>query len=401
MMLLRVVFLLLVSASVFANDSTLNNEIKSIIEKHRPLNGGIVPSNIKEKLGVTHVDGRYFFTNEPFMIEGAKKTDSLGFGVLKLWFSKTPQRSYPFNSMWKTNPNITLKELARHNYYKAVFSMPFSTIILCNSGVSKTSPWKLSVEELKNEETEMYNLACYLLKTYRKRRINFIIQNWEGDWLMRGGTGSQAQWGKVEVPNDVNERTEGMKRWFSARQSGIERARKETRNSHVKVYHAIEVNKVTDGMKGIPSITTHVLPFVTTDMVSWSAYDGLLDDGVTLYKGLKFIKSKMQSSGYAEDKDVYIGEIGIPEEVANNGDGNIITQRWDIFMGVALALDIPYIIHWELYCNEPKNSEAMIYPVKDNKEMRGFWIIKPDGTTGFAYNYLQKLLKNSGGYLLR
>lgn len=48
-------------------------QVLSTIAKHQPLNGAKIPTNIKHQLGATHVAGKYFFTNEPYLIEGCKK----------------------------------------------------------------------------------------------------------------------------------------------------------------------------------------------------------------------------------------------------------------------------------------------------------------------------------------
>ena len=69
-------------------------------------------------------------------------------------------------------------------------------------------------------------------------------------------------------------------------------------------------------------------------------------------------------------------------------------------MGVCEALQVPYIIQWELYCNEPKNEELRkLNNVRTTEEMRGFWLIRPDGTLGFAGDYFNKVLKNAGSFL--
>jgi hypothetical protein len=53
-----------------------------------------------------------------------------------------------------------------------------------------------------------------------------------------------------------------------------------------------------------------------------------------------------------------------------------------------------------LYCNEPKNEELRkLNNVRTTEEMRGFWLIRPDGTLGFAGDYFNKVLKNAGSFL--
>jgi hypothetical protein len=195
------------------------------------------------------------------------------------------------------------------------------------------------------------------------------------------------------------QRVNAMARWFKARQDGVNRARAEVKKTRCKVYHAIEANKVMDSWSGIPGIVNSVLPLVETDMVSWSAYDGMDENGVKLYKGIEYIKSQIRPTAYMKGKKVvFLGEIGIPEQ---RYEGLMtrepVVARWDAYMGVCRALDIPYIIQWELYCNEPKNEELRkLNDVRKTDEMRGFWLVRPDGTLSWAGEYFSSLLKNAG-----
>lgn len=65
-------------------------------------------------------------------------------------------------------------------------------------------------------------------------------------------------------------------------------------------------------------------------------------------------------------------------------------------MGVFLALELPWIIHWELYCNEPKDLKKEDRTPRDASQTRGFWLLRPDGNLSHAGRYLATLLENSG-----
>jgi hypothetical protein len=334
-----------------------DQEIIRVINAHRPLLGATVPKNIKSKLGASHVDGKYYLTKQPFIIEGAQQMEDMGLGVAKLFFTKG-LNGYHFNSDWNLPLHtMTLKELAQHPYYKACFEKSFSTIILLVDGAALAT----TDESVAKEENEIYELTNYLLSTYKDRKITFVLQNWEGDWLFRSGTGLDVQWSlspqpgvSVKVPDDVSARKEKMVKWFTARQRGVERARTEFGKSRCKVYHAIEANKVMDAMNGIPGIINDVLPNVETDMVSWSSYDavhydGQPNDGVNLYKGIQYIQSKIKPAPIMNGKKVvYLGEVGIPEQSVPM-DKEQVTSSLDAFLGVVLALDVPYAVYWELY----------------------------------------------------
>lgn len=399
------------SAKKDTNEMT-DAEIAAFIREYKPLNGYPVPANMNKRLGSTHVGGKYYFTQDPYIIEGCKQMRDMGYGIVKLWFNKGVG-GYPYHSKWNLPEKFSLKQLAEHPYYKECFEMPFTTIALSIGGAGVNS----TDDTAAHEEEEMYELSKYLLEQYKDREVEFILHNWEGDWIMRGGTGDLARWSRkpgelvqavdgnhytVVVPADTLRRANAMAQWFAARQRGVERARAEVQDYKCKVYHAIEVNKVMDCMNGIPGIVNHVLPEVRVDMVSWSCYDALstagIDDGVNLYKGIEFIKKHFRPSVYMQgQKKVFLGEIGIPEQRYEGlASEDVITANWDTYIAVCLALEVPYIIQWELYCNEPKIEEQRkLNDIRKTDEMRGFWLIRPDGTKSFAADYFECLMHNT------
>ncbi len=236
-------------------------------------------------------------------------------------------------------------------------------------------------------------MAVHLFQTYAERDITFILQNWEGDWMLRreeGGT-----WGDVPAA-EVDRRCDAFIRFLTARQRGVDRARAEHgAKSRCKVWHAAEVNRVWDTVKGLPTLTNRVLPHVAVDLVSWSSYDGMSDE-VATWHGVELIRKHMRPSPTFGDKAVYIGEIGKPEKGVPREQ---IVEFWDRAMGVFLAMDIPWIVHWELYCNEPADGTKPDRRLRREEEMRGFWWLKPDGTPGHGGEYLNRLLAHAGGRL--
>lgn len=374
-------------------------QVRNRIEAHKPLNGAVLPSDIKYRLGATHVDGKYYLTNEPFIIEGAEKLSELGYGILKLWFDRKGgiAKGYEYNSEWNIPPDISLKELAMHPYYKACFEMPFKTISLCVNELFPGNRTDDIHDTMEKVEHNIYELTKYLLDTYKEKDITFILQNWEGDWLLRGGTGLEAMWHINGPSADYEVRVKNMTDWLSARQRGVERARREVGEVKCKVLHAIEVNRVFDGINGIPSVATHILPYLKTDIVSWSAYDGIEQTGLKLYRGIDFLREQMKPTSYMKgQKCVMIGEIGYPENMQNRTRKQV-SGMWDTFMGVFLAQNIPYVFIWELYCNELKNNEfdRNQIPVRNSNELRGFWLIRPDGSKSWGQQYMDLLLQNS------
>ena len=96
-----------------------------------------------------------------------------------------------------------------------------------------------------------------------------------------------------------------------------------------------------------------------------------------------------------KEKKVFLGEIGIPEQRYEGLTKEVITANWDTYIAVCLSLSVPYIIQWELYCNEPKNEEfRKLNDIRKTDEMRGFWLIRPDGSKSFGANDFDCLMHN-------
>jgi hypothetical protein len=89
-----------------------------------------------------------------------------------------------------------------------------------------------------------------------------------------------------------------------------------------------------------------------------------------------------------------IGEVGLPEQGRIKEE---IIEFWDRSLAVFFAQDIPWIFHWELYCNEiteeAKKKDAPKNGINSADELRGFWLYLPDGSLSHAGRYLQELLR--------
>jgi hypothetical protein len=363
-------------ATNFAAGKNFDDEhIRRLVDAHRPSRLKRLPSDFNERVGATHVAGKYYLTSKPFLIEGAEKLLQLGTRLGKFWFVlNSPAGSYPFNSHWEHYE--TLVDLARSGYFQQLFALPFATLIL---ETSTRDEWPAkhrgSATGSFTDVTQAYfDLTAYLYKILRERPVTVILQHWEGDWLLRGRGGEL--WNPP--PPNWKERCEEMVRWLAARQRGVTKAQVEFgKGAKCRIAHAAEVNRVADLWKGIPTMTEHVLPNVELDLVSYSCYDGM-KDGVTLWKCIAEIKRHARTTGLFGEHRVYIGEIGIPE----NEHPEHLLERWDQLFGAMLAAEVPYIAMWELYCNElnPKIKPPPKVPVKNFNDVRGFWLVRPDGS---------------------
>ena len=335
------------------------------------------PALVRDVVGVTHVAGKYHLTDKDFLNEGADQILELGSRVIKVWFHR-PQNSYPFNSQWP--PMNSLTEMAQAPHFQTLFAKPFTTFILETYVPGRPDHYYkngMTPAQIQRESDDFYALSKYLLETYKNTGKTFILQNWEGDWSLIGA-------GSENEP--TQEQIDGMVAWFNARQDGVERARREIGTQGVMVAHAAEVNLIKRAMNGKKSVTNDVVPRTHCDLYSSSAYD-IQDDAKSMTQGLDYLASKAPDSALYGAKNIFLGEFGFPE----NNVGGPAKQRdkTRTALQAALRWGVRYAVYWELYCNEP------IKPLEGkptNADMRGFWLIRPDGSKAPIWNYLQRIM---------
>jgi hypothetical protein len=345
--------------------------------------GGLAPAaaeDTRDVLGVTHVAGRYNFTGEDFLNEGADQLLELGTRVIKVWFTPDIATRYPFNSSWGTKP-ANLAELAQRPYFQTLFAKPFSTYVLVFESVNPV-PQDLSAGiptgALQIEQQETHDLAAYLLTAYAGTGKTFVLQNWEGDHLLRAGLAPEA--------DPSPQRVMAMAQWWNAHQDGVTMARAEAAARGVNVYHAIEVNALADAMRGKVTATNDVLPFTYADLYSYSSWDVEFDPD-TLSAALDYLQSKAPPSALLGRRNIYLGEFGAAkDQVPDNAQRPAMIRR---LTTAALAWGVRYALYWELYCNEPA------HPFTDrpgNSDMRGFWLIRPDGVKTAMWSDIRQRL---------
>jgi hypothetical protein len=342
------------------------------------------PRQLPDILGVTHVDGKYHLTDKDFLNEGGDHILALGSRVIKVWFSNPP-KSYSFNSQWP--PMTSMVDTARSRYFRELFDKPFTTyIMMCFSKGRGAGYFRdgMTEEQKLDEQRQFYELAKYLLTAYRQTGKTFVLQHWEGDWLIR------ASYDRNVDPTP--EAIKGMTGWLNARQAGVTQARQEVGTDGVRVYHAAEVNLVVGSMRqGRPNLVNKVLPYTKLDLVSYSAWDATSEhakDPNMFREALDFIAANTPDSASFGDRNVYVGEFGMPE---NEFSAERIAEMIPDVVRTARDWGCPYIVYWQLYCNELK-PRGQPTPVTANDAVRGFWLIRPDGSKAWTWDYFHGLL---------
>ncbi len=389
---------------------TPKEDVLAAVKKFRPSQGGaIAPEQLRSILGTTHVAGRYALTDEPYLIEGARAVrERLGYRHLKLWFYN-PENLYHWHSDWNLPDDYSLAQLAAHPYYRAAFDFPFESFTLevffTRKGQRQPRPkgWMIPPDlDFGHEEKEICELGVHLLETYRDREVTFILQNWEGDWMMREFPG--AEWtDPAKRPDDCDLRVETFLRWTKARQAGVDCARARVPDSKCRIVHAVEVNRVFDALRGAPTVVSHVLPHVDIDRVAWSAYDGMNRgpegtgdaSAVGTWQGFDIIKhhARTRERDARGRPQVMIGEFGLSE--MTRPPDHDLDDILEGALAAGLAQGCRLMHYWELYCNEPDDQSLKDRAIPRNlreDELHGLWLIKPDGSPGLAGRYFAKLL---------
>ncbi|MDG3007779.1 hypothetical protein [Paludisphaera mucosa] len=365
--------------------------LRARLDACRPSRLEKLPAGFRDRVGASHVKGLYHLTDRPFLVEGAERLIALGTRLGKFWFSPgIIAESYPWNSRWPACGDYV--ELARSDDFRAAFDLPFRTIIL-EALMPHDEAWRsvdpAAPERLEESERAIHDLTAHLYRTYRDRDLTFILQNWEGDWRLRGGYSEDFR----PPPAELETLASRMARWLAARQRGVERARAAfAAGARCRVAHAAEVNRVLDAFRGVPTVVRDVLPRVTVDLASYSSYDAL-GSPEELARAILEIRRCARTGPMFGPGAVMLGEIGVPE----NDRPDRVAEHWDGWLGATIALDVTHVVQWELYCNEPKpGAAAGGGPLKAVDGCRGFFLVRPDGELSATGRVFADLWRRAG-----
>ncbi len=340
--------------------------------------------------GVSHVSGRYGFTADNYLVEGAQRISSLGSDSIFVYLTPSFRSSYPDKNAgaWPAADPSNLADLARTAPYRALFQMPFRTFVVTMftfSNYDNIAAFATTPQAAVAEENETYDLARYLLTTYAGTGKIFILKNWEGDYAALQGFDTSLNISPVMVTAMIN--------WMSARQRGIARARHDAGDpAGVGVFHAVEVNRIFDySRQGLTRLINAVVPFVGADLVSYSSYDSTLagsdapSTAAAINEALDVIYHLAPDPLNLGSRRLLLSEYGLfenerPAELAWRPQTILQTAKSANALGAFL---------WEVYDNECKDVYGNYFPVDSspgnslrpaNSQCRGLWLVKPDGT---------------------
>lgn len=232
---------------------------------------------------------------------------------------------------------------------------------------------------LEDDYRKMYDFCIYMLNTYKNSGKRFVINTWESDWWFGNAT------------TGYNEATlDRFADMINNRQKAFEDARAKVVPQGMELYNCLEVVDMTSAMAGKTCVTTRVLPQTKCDMYAYSAYDTAINE-ISFEDALKTFRQYAPESKLLGDKNLIIGEVGLPEmEFGYDYTYSNLLKSYKKLINNDMQLGIM----WQVFCNEAKDpNDLNKLNSHDNNDYRGFWLIRADGTKTPIYNVFKMALK--------
>lgn len=316
---------------------------------------------------------RYAFSSDTRLVETAEAIYAMGSDIIKMDMSWRSFDAYLLTGADYISNLVTMASYEPS--YQHVFNMPFSYYLLWAYSMGTNINWHdgMDVGEVAGVYEEISNLTARLLIDFNDSGKSFFLGHWEGDWALLDDRFDPNL-------NPSNAAIQGMIDWLTARQRAVNDARASVIHTNVNVYHYAEVNLVKKAMDGGTTMVNNVLPFCTNDLVSYSAYDIQSDPDAVFTAALAYVESKAPTTSLF-DKDVFIGEYGIPADPQNY----TLQEQADLAEDVikkAVSWGCPFVLNWQMYSNET-NKDGSI---------KGFWLIDDTNTKVPCYYVHQDYL---------
>ena len=308
----------------------------------------------------------YSFTPSNLLDEGSDRIIELGSKAIGIYIGPEYADYYPGSECDAAN----LAELAASPAYRRLFGKPLKVYSLTSYAFANglDGRWQQGIESYDHRAaySEIRALCEYLLREYAGSGKTFIIKNWEGDWHLLGGY--------LRNTEPAEKAVAAMIGWMEARISAVRDAREAVGAGGVFVYSAVEFNLVRMGQGGRRTMLTEVVPHLSADLYSYSAWDGIQRPG-KIPERLDFIKRYAADSEAFGNRNVFLGEIGVADKV----EDKVNILRWALDAGRKWG--VPFAFVWQLYDNECDGKA--LYPAGDDERAalscRGFWLIDKYG----------------------
>jgi hypothetical protein len=319
------------------------------------------PGSLANSVGVYNWGGRYATS----MSEGVERIARLGGHVARVVLSPTYYRDYNIGAT--CYPAYSLSAIAREPDVKSALDNASLSVLMLTAydGVSFgdceharfVNPSFYTSANTAALVQEYSDFTLYLYQTYQGTNKQFIVSDWEGDNAVycEGAyayatapafrSNCDANYAALYGNSSAAESIEGLKLWYQARWQGIGDGRNRAAAqgiAGVRVDFAPEfcsVRALHDA--GFASVLYDVLPLVTVDYVSYSAYESInsADPAATLIADLNTIRSVAGTGA------IVIGESGF----SRFAWGAQAVPRTDTVISTALAWGVAYVIQWNLY----------------------------------------------------
>lgn len=316
--------------------------------------------------------------NRSALAKQATEIRALGSNVLKISLGRRQAAEYGFGEAAQAAQS-TLDYVKSAPGLQQVLDMDFTYYQFWVHGLAKGN-WRDGVNKAEAAAyyKEIFDLTTWLLKRYSGTGKTFMLGNWEGDWLLNGGQGKDA--------SPSPEAIQGMADWLNIRQKAVDDAKAATPHKEVEVYHYVEVNLVRRALEGKPSLALSVLPVTNVDLVSYSSYDAIKrskEPDLTairepLTRAVRFLEGQLKPKpGLPFSNRVFIGEYGYH---ANSSLPLTVEQQFlksRYVMQVAIELDLPFALIWQLYNNEfePDGTSAEMGLLEDSGRKRALYFL--------------------------
>jgi hypothetical protein len=289
---------------------------KQLVEKH-PRSSPLFSYAIAPQQPHADASDTSFFGKEPSQLKSNQMILELGSDILKLAPNLKHLRRQGLDV---TGYEDRLDSIIQHPLYQDIFALDYRVMMLWAHGSHKNKNFNdgLGQEAKENLYDEFYQFTSLLLKRYSGSGKTFMIGNWEGDWMLMGGTPDGSRKASDEVPQY---RIDNMIEWMNIRSKAISDAKTKVKHSDVDVVFYCEINHVNiQREKGVKRMVNAVLPHLKVDYVSISSYDmqglrrfGSLTDTQArkedIFAALDHVESFLPPSEIP-GKRVFIGEIG-------------------------------------------------------------------------------------------